>query len=657
MLSKIFLISLIFIILIIVNKYIFENISTKSLKCNKKIIGYEFFKNSSEKNNKNVSLKLLYNFQNRIYFNEYNYSLKDISNNNNDLYFNEMPIINNNGLNLNNRTTGVSNSSNKIGIFGSGPFTIIWSGNSKKNSFGKIFEFSVKDQNNFFISEDCKEFIISHGGEFKKINKNLLNKDDFYALICDQYHLKFYNGSKLMGIWKSNYVKLNSDSFKLNPDKTLNYNMKHFIIYNKILNLKELKEIYSYYNSQLFDNYKKPNISNYYFAENDENKGDFYNLTDSEKIKNVCLSYYNKNGYNNDKEKQINKCVKILTDFGIGYEINSDIYNCIINSSNSGVLFNKCLSKLSKNKIVNQRLQNVCNLVADNILKESIDHTVSFDEKNNNLIKQHIKNKCYNNFISNNATNLLASNSNYNCFLRANNYDEFNDCMNKLLSQENNNLEKVCNKYYDLIKDSYSESCKSIAKEWGLASFINNQNIDCINHSNTIDDFKNCLTGNGFNLNDENTPIKITENISNNENILSNIQTNIDKNNINSYKNADEMFNKYFIVNYDNKKKSNKSVNEINYERTGNPAWLKSVCPKLPDMSKYIRRDKIPCWGCNIPFKKKCEVKDNFPVVKYPDNCPKIPDMDQYIKIDEIPCYNCKIPYKKKCKNSRSEYQ
>ena len=23
-------------------------------------------------------------------------------------------------------------------------------------------------------------------------------------------------------------------------------------------------------------------------------------------------------------------------------------------------------------------------------------------------------------------------------------------------------------------------------------------------------------------------------------------------------------------------------------------------CPKCPDMSKYIRKDKIPCWGCNL---------------------------------------------------------
>ena len=25
-------------------------------------------------------------------------------------------------------------------------------------------------------------------------------------------------------------------------------------------------------------------------------------------------------------------------------------------------------------------------------------------------------------------------------------------------------------------------------------------------------------------------------------------------------------------------------------------------CPAIPDMSKYIRKDAIPCWGCNIDY-------------------------------------------------------
>ena len=27
----------------------------------------------------------------------------------------------------------------------------------------------------------------------------------------------------------------------------------------------------------------------------------------------------------------------------------------------------------------------------------------------------------------------------------------------------------------------------------------------------------------------------------------------------------------------------------------------KPVCPKCPDMSKYIRMDEIPCWNCTLP--------------------------------------------------------
>ena len=98
------------------------------------------------------------------------------------------------------------------------------------------------------------------------------------------------------------------------------------------------------------------------------------------------------------------------------------------------------------------------------------------------------------------------------------------------------------------------------------------------------------------------------------------------------------------------KKNSNyiKSLNEINYERTGNPAWIKNNCPKLPDMNKYIKKNSIPCWGCNIPDIKICKKYNRLPMNNhYPENCPKKPNMDEYIRIDEIPCYNCKIPLKK----------
>jgi hypothetical protein len=28
--------------------------------------------------------------------------------------------------------------------------------------------------------------------------------------------------------------------------------------------------------------------------------------------------------------------------------------------------------------------------------------------------------------------------------------------------------------------------------------------------------------------------------------------------------------------------------------------YVKNECPRLPDMSQYIRKDSIPCWGCNL---------------------------------------------------------
>jgi len=25
-----------------------------------------------------------------------------------------------------------------------------------------------------------------------------------------------------------------------------------------------------------------------------------------------------------------------------------------------------------------------------------------------------------------------------------------------------------------------------------------------------------------------------------------------------------------------------------------------TICPTMPDMSQYVRKDSIPCWGCNL---------------------------------------------------------
>ena len=42
----------------------------------------------------------------------------------------------------------------------------------------------------------------------------------------------------------------------------------------------------------------------------------------------------------------------------------------------------------------------------------------------------------------------------------------------------------------------------------------------------------------------------------------------------------------------DKKRKQRKTKTKIVY--------VDNECPKLPDMSQYIRKDSIPCWGCNL---------------------------------------------------------
>ena len=41
-------------------------------------------------------------------------------------------------------------------------------------------------------------------------------------------------------------------------------------------------------------------------------------------------------------------------------------------------------------------------------------------------------------------------------------------------------------------------------------------------------------------------------------------------------------------------------IKALNNDTTTEDNEIKSKCPPMPDMSLYIRRDQIPCWGCNL---------------------------------------------------------
>lgn len=44
---------------------------------------------------------------------------------------------------------------------------------------------------------------------------------------------------------------------------------------------------------------------------------------------------------------------------------------------------------------------------------------------------------------------------------------------------------------------------------------------------------------------------------------------------------------------------SKKNYGEEEYRCPNNPD---GSCPPIPDMTNYIKKDEIPCWGCNIQY-------------------------------------------------------
>lgn len=82
-------------------------------------------------------------------------------------------------------------------------------------------------------------------------------------------------------------------------------------------------------------------------------------------------------------------------------------------------------------------------------------------------------------------------------------------------------------------------------------------------------------------------------------------------------------------------------------------------------MSQYILKDHVPCWGCNLDnYDSEGLTYDKTDVLSKNDssctldyntynhtndiskcpNCKDNIDLSKYIKKDKIPCYGCKLP-------------
>ena len=59
-------------------------------------------------------------------------------------------------------------------------------------------------------------------------------------------------------------------------------------------------------------------------------------------------------------------------------------------------------------------------------------------------------------------------------------------------------------------------------------------------------------------------------------------------------------------INFPREKEENPSIDPkiknqiLDYDVRESEKKKQEECPKYPDMSKYIRKDKIPCWGCKL---------------------------------------------------------
>jgi hypothetical protein len=299
----------------------------------------------------------IYNDKLICYTDGYNYQSNiptwhDLSGNGNDMFWSNIPktdstigSLNTLGLKL------VGFPSNKIS---NNNFTILFclnknieniaSDNSvnEKNSNMDFYLINIPGNDRFAFELKIKDnylYLINAKNEFKSKNELILYNKSLLSIIYDDNIIHvFLDGINIMSE-KVNKLYFSNDTFIINKNKNLNYNIYGVLFYNRIVYKKELNEIRDYFITNKDKNFNTPDINVHHMynsAEYTINNSDYMNkniIKSSEKSFNTNDTVNNNNNFidtfdnKNYKETCLNDCNKLCDQF-------IDKVGCITNCKN-----------------------------------------------------------------------------------------------------------------------------------------------------------------------------------------------------------------------------------------------------------------------------------------------------------------------------------
>jgi hypothetical protein len=500
-----------------------------------------------------------------------NTTWRDLSGNGNDLFWSNIPITDYTKGSINTDNMKLSGfSSNKIS---NNKFSILFCLN--KNIVNNIFKdnnVSDEDENN----ELNEIFLISIPGN-DRYSFEIQLQDNYLYIVCgkDKYKSKneiiLYNKSLLsiqydngtiniihdgINILTANIRKIyfSEDSFIINRNKNLNYNFYSILFYNRLIDADELNDIREYFITNKNKNFNNPDINIHHMNTSSE-----YTVNNNQD--NYLFKPYN-NKINNNSNVNSNFFTEIF-----------DNQNNIVSNkfkSCSQECLNLCLSTSADN------LENF--LYCTNNCKNTIESCkdICLEEENNNSIY------CNNNIINNDklkCPKVYKKNGKYMVYIPPDSY----------YSQKlNYSGERSYGTNIDRARYTYHINFPKCPIPNELIVGSENKYIDTCPY--IINELNPCYTTacgnvnwNVANYNDLNLNKNCKKAVSN----YCQINYNLDENCFCwDPKNRDDPkcieFRRYFENPYDYCSPSQFKIEDH------------------PDFNKYIKKDNIPCWGCNI---------------------------------------------------------
>lgn len=497
-------------------------------------------------------------FIDSIDYNSNNNILHDISGNNNDLYLSNIPKKNDDYIELtNNKIDGFP--SNNLN---SEKFTIIFTINkimenindksSSQNNNPKTL-LSVQGNNKYsfevFIIDDY--LYLSNGNNKIKSNKSLnYHNKSIITILYDGNNINIYNDNLNILSKKVEKIYLNNKPLIINKNKNINLHLYNVLIYNRIVETKELKDIREYFITNQNRKSNNNNIldltfDNIYDRNNNNINNNLINgYNNIEKFYSSSEESFEETHDNDDLKMKfscVNDCNKICNKFLDG-------------SSNQIDNYKNCLSNC----------KNVMNTCKDYCDSNSNDKT--YCDTNNNETKEKL-----------NCPKVYKKNGKYVVYIPENGIYSSFFTGEKIFSAD---IDKARNMY------AYNFPDCPIPKE--LIADNNKYKEYC---PFTIDELNPC-----------------------NARVCSDVNWNV-KNykDLKASNKCKKVISNYCHVNYDKddncvcwdpKYKNSKECIEFRkfFEDPNDYCCISSFnIEDHPDIKKYVKKDNVPCWGCNIP--------------------------------------------------------